>query len=690
MYDFKELNDKEFELLTRDLLQKELCLRLETFSPGKDQGIDCLHNIDNNLDIVVQCKHYANSNFSVLFNKLKKEELKKIKKLQPQRYILVTSLSLTLNNKQKIIELFGGYIKNTSDIIDNNSLNNFLNDYPEIKKNYSKLWIKDSDYIENLINRQTHNKSRYKLKNIKYCLNIFVPTQSFIDAKKKLLENNYVIITGIQGTGKTTLANVLSWEYINEDYDFIYITDVNEGWKLFNENKKQIFYYDDFLGSTRLETLKRNEDNELIDFINVIKHENDKKFILTSRDYILNDAEKKSEKFYRANFVIQKIQETDFSDDIKKEIYKKHIISSTLPDDYKTELLKEKNIKAIALHKNYSPRIIEYITNIDNLKAHGVCCVNCCKQLSTFLLDNPIELWKHPFYEVLDNTGRAFLYTLHTFEGKYEDCFEIFEKAVSSALSVMFGETLTGKTFNDTLHFLDGFFINIDEDYSISFKNPSIIDFLDYECDKNNLWAVLIDFSIYSDQLDWLYYERISHEEENEWYEKLIMKFTNPKFYESLSEQDLRENLGKIISLPNDIKSNVYDKYITEFLNYIILQNLIDVNDILEYIEYVESYNMPVNSAVLNFFIEFCYPIFKKINYNEEISREECELVCAIVVRYIEQISVSQNSRIKHEIFINMDNLRKKAQQFIDIDNPNNIQSIYADNLIDYTSVPQV
>lgn len=690
MYDFKELNDKEFELLTRDLLQKELCLRLETFSPGKDQGIDCLYNIDNNLDIVVQCKHYANSNFSVLFNKLKKEELKKIKKLQPQRYILVTSLSLTLNNKQKIIELFGGYIKNTSDIIDNNSLNNFLNDYPEIKKNYSKLWIKDSDYIENLINRQTHNKSRYKLKNIKYCLNIFVPTQSFIDAKKKLLENNYVIITGIQGTGKTTLANALSWEYINEDYDFIYITDVNEGWKLFNENKKQIFYYDDFLGSTRLETLKRNEDIELIDFINVIKHENDKKFILTSRDYILNDAEKKSEKFYRANFVIQKIQETDFSDDIKKEIYKKHIISSTLPNDYKTELLKEKNIKAIALHKNYSPRIIEYITNIDNLKAHGVCCVNCCKQLSTFLLDNPVELWKHPFYEVLDNTGRAFLYTLHTFEGKYEDCFEIFEKAVSSALSVMFGETLTGKTFNDTLHFLDGFFINIDEDYSISFKNPSIIDFLDYECDKNNLWGVLIDFSIYSDQLDWLYYERISHEEENEWYEKLIMKFTNPKFYESLSEQDLRENLGKIISLPNDIKSNVYDKYITEFLNYIILQNLIDVNDILEYIEYVESYNMPANSAVLNFFIEFCYPIFKKINYNEEISREECELVCAIVVRYIEQISVSQNSRIKHAIFINMDNLRKKAQQFIDTDNPNNIQSIYADNLIDYTSVPQV
>lgn len=119
------------------------------------------------------------------FNKLKKEELKKVKKIQPQRYILVTSLSLTLNNKQKIIDLFGGFIKNTSDVIDNNSLNNLLNDYPEIKKNYLKLWIKDSDYIEYLLNRQTHNKSKYKLKDIKNCLNIFVQTPSFADALKK-------------------------------------------------------------------------------------------------------------------------------------------------------------------------------------------------------------------------------------------------------------------------------------------------------------------------------------------------------------------------------------------------------------------------------------------------------------------------------------------------------------------------
>ena len=686
MYDFKELDNKEFELITRDLLQEEFGINFQTFAAGKDQGIDCLFSVDNNYEIVVQCKHYRNSNFSVLFNKLKKEELKKIKRIKPKRYILVTSLDLTLNNKQKILELFEGLIKDLSDIIDFNSLNNLLNNFPQVKKNYLKLWIKDSDYLEHLLGRQTHNKSKIKLKNIKKCLNIFVQTPSFKEASKKLEEKNYIIITGSQGLGKTTLANVLSWKYINEGYEFLAISDVNEGWNLLEENRKQIFYYDDFLGSTQLETFRRNEDSDLIDFIEAIINDDNKKFILTSRDYILKDAESKSEKFYRANFVTQNVQESDFSSDIKKEIYIKHIKESRLPDDFKTELLKEKNVKSISLHKNYTPRIIEYITNIDNLKAHGAGCANCCKQLSKFLLDNPTELWKHPFYEVLDNTKRAFLYTLYTFDGKYEGDSITFEKAVNSALYTMFGENLSGATFNNDLHFLDGFFINIDENYCITFKSPSIIDFLDYECNKNNLWETLIDFSMFYEQLDWLYYERIDYENENELLEKLVIKFTNPELFTKLSNEDFYENIGKMISLIDSIKSNVYDKYLFRLLTHERVR-MLSTYEILELIEYLEPFNMPQNSVVLEFFINYCYPIFNKLEAKENITGDECELVCAVIVRYIQQIQMSSNIKIKQKLFINMDNLIEAAKEFVKNDNPNDLQSIYADNLLDYTSV---
>ena len=118
----------------------------------------------------------------------------------------------------------------------------------------------------------------------------------------------------------------------------------------------------------------------------------------------------------------------------------------------------------------------------------------------------------------------------------------------------MFGENLSGTTFNNALYFLDGFFINIDENYCIAFKSPSIIDFLDYECNKNNLWETLIDFSKIYEQLDWLYYERIDYENENELLEKLVIKFTNPELFTKLSNEDFYENIGKMISLIDSIK----------------------------------------------------------------------------------------------------------------------------------------
>ena len=278
------------------------------------------------------------------------------------------------------------------------------------------------------------------------------------------------------------------------------------------------------------------------------------------------------------------------------------------------------------------------------------------------------------------------MYTLYTFDGKYEGDSITFERAVNSALYTMFGENLSGTTFNNALHFLDGFFINIDENYCITFKSPSIIDFLDYECNKNNLWETLIDFSMFYEQLDWLYYERIDYENENELLEKLVIKFTNPELFTKLSNENFYENIGKMISLIDSIKSNVYDKYLFRLLTHERVR-MLSTYKILELIEYLEPFNMPQNSVVLEFFINYCYPIFNKLEAKENITRDECELVCAVIVRYIQQIQMSSNIKIKQKLFINMDNLIEAAKEFVKNDNPNDLQSIYADNLLDYTSV---
>ena len=91
-YDFSTLNDKEFEELTKDLLNSELKLDLRSFPRGRDKGIDLRKSTDLNKNyIVVQVKHFINSKYSLLKTKLFNEELEKVKKLNPDRYLIATS-----------------------------------------------------------------------------------------------------------------------------------------------------------------------------------------------------------------------------------------------------------------------------------------------------------------------------------------------------------------------------------------------------------------------------------------------------------------------------------------------------------------------------------------------------------------------------------------------------------------------
>src|SRR5690606_15137046 len=112
-YDFLILSSFEFEILSRDLLQKELVCTFESFTSGKDGGIDFRHTTDENGKIILQSKRY--NGYGSLYNDLKKEVIK-AKSLNPDRYILTTSVGLTPGNKESIIKLFEGLITNTSDI----------------------------------------------------------------------------------------------------------------------------------------------------------------------------------------------------------------------------------------------------------------------------------------------------------------------------------------------------------------------------------------------------------------------------------------------------------------------------------------------------------------------------------------------------------------------------------------------
>ncbi|MCK1587229.1 restriction endonuclease [Bradyrhizobium sp. 169] len=114
-YDFSSLSHPDFESLCLDLAGAHADLRFEAFSPGPDGGIDGRHAKANELTIL-QVKHYRGSSFSDLKRAMRHEQ-DSIETLQPTRYILATSHSLTPDNKAALAEIIGCPLQSESDIL---------------------------------------------------------------------------------------------------------------------------------------------------------------------------------------------------------------------------------------------------------------------------------------------------------------------------------------------------------------------------------------------------------------------------------------------------------------------------------------------------------------------------------------------------------------------------------------------
>ena len=72
MFNLESLNDYEFEILCKDILEKILDIELYTFAKGRDGGID-ICDAKTYPTIIAQAKHYYKSSFQQLLSSLKKE-----------------------------------------------------------------------------------------------------------------------------------------------------------------------------------------------------------------------------------------------------------------------------------------------------------------------------------------------------------------------------------------------------------------------------------------------------------------------------------------------------------------------------------------------------------------------------------------------------------------------------------------
>lgn len=478
-YDFLSLSPYEFESLSRDLLQKHLNCHLESFSSGADNGIDLRYCSDGN-NLIIQCKRYKE--FSTLYSALKKEH-EKVQLLAPTRYIVVTSVDLTPHRKERIFNLFQPYILEKEDIFGRDDLNNLISKYPDIEKNNYKLWLSSINILQEIINRNIVNQSRFVLDDIRDNLKVYVENDSYFEAVRILEEEKYVIISGIPGIGKTTLAEIIVYNLLaNGVEEFIFLSDsIKEGYDMFDNEKSQVFLFDDFLGSNFLmNSLRTNEDSSIIRFISKIQRSSNKYLIFTTREYILNQAKIKYELFDNADFAKCIIDLSKYTKLAKAKILYNHLFFYEVPIEYVNQLNQQKYIFKILEHRNYNPRIVEAVTK--NKIWDNISPVEFPSYIyNTF--ENPELIWKHTFENGIQQKSRIILYVLLILGGscEYDKLFDevsSFTKGTGNNYSANY----TRLSFKNCIKELENTFIGISTNASsgsnITYQNPSIQDFI--------------------------------------------------------------------------------------------------------------------------------------------------------------------------------------------------------------------
>lgn len=474
------LSDIEFERLVADLLAAETGERYERFGVGPDGGVD-LRLTKEGATEIVQCKHYVRSSFSQL-RAAAKDEAAKLRRLDPapDSYRFVTSQSLTVEKKGKLMAALEGWVEETGMVWGAETIEDLLDAHPEVERSHVKLWLASSAQLERLLNAATMNRSNDLIERVTYALPRYVHTGRFHDAREMLEKEGVCLIAGEPGIGKTTLAQMLLLDSAGRDFDALHVSqDIGEAWEALAD-RPQAFYYDDFLGRVGL-GLGKNEDQRLVDLIaRAHRNPDQTRLILTTREYILRGAVQLYETFDRAELNHKRflLALPDYSRYERGLVLYNHLYhSKVMKDGWIAEIVDSEAYIKIVDHKNYSPRLIEFITGhtkpreLERIDGDWL-------EFAFESLDHPEEIWKRAFEVDLTELQQAIVLCLVSFGGPVEvEDLRVAVRGHCAAAGMYFSDS----EFDLSLEVLELSFLSFGRAGTVptvDVANPSISDFV--------------------------------------------------------------------------------------------------------------------------------------------------------------------------------------------------------------------
>ncbi|MBB6562971.1 hypothetical protein HNP48_005688 [Acidovorax soli] len=481
-YNYDALSPQDFEEIARDLLQAEWGVAIEAFKSGRDGGIDLRYATSPQSSIVVQCKHYFQSGFAALLRHLKASELPKIIRVNPARYVLVTSVPLSPANKDAIMEALAPHIKSTADVIGVDDLDGLLARHPAVERSNFKLWLTSTSVLERIMHNAEICQTEFEVQRIRRKLPLFVQNNAYPRARQILDANRIIVISGAPGIGKTTLAELLLYSNLEEGYQPVVMAgDISEGKKLYRHEEKQVFYYDDFLGQTflgdRRDYFGRNQDKAVVDFMEMVQSSPYSRFILTTREHILGGAIQLSERLNSSTVVRDRVvlELGDYNFGDRARMVYNHLYFSTLSRAHKDEMLRDKFYLHVIKHPHFNPRLIEWLASLQRVNDVAP---PFYQQFVKDLLRDPTKIWGHAFRNDIPESGKSLLLVLYTvYAANDVKEFEVVFNKFHSARAEKYHFKCSPLDFKEALRLLEGAFVVIDFD-NVDFLNPSVKDYV--------------------------------------------------------------------------------------------------------------------------------------------------------------------------------------------------------------------
>ncbi|MEJ3742846.1 restriction endonuclease [Actinomycetes bacterium KLBMP 9797] len=504
MHAFENLSDYDFEQLVADLLSAEWGIAVDLFPRGRDGGVDLRAlgptgpplDLGDGDELVVQCKHRPLGAYSSISATIARDACNPIVE-QASRYIIATSARLIRANKDKIVSLFDGKI-DVRDIIAREDIEGLLRRHPSVERANLKLWLTSTAALQAIGARTETLRSAALRSELERLRSTFVETAVVRRANEILRRHGVCILTGPPGVGKTATASVLLLKAMADGFlPVAAIGDVRELEDQVVPGEKQVLFFDDFLGKTRLDAkLRKGEDGELVRLMHHVERDESKLFILTTRDYILQQARISYEKLGDELVDVAKVavDARGLSSPERAHILFNQLYFSPIRSLAAGAADAGSRYERLAHHRNFNPRLIE-VAIMSIVRSSGLStrtrhsaedrtqiplAIDVPRRISE-ALDAPENLWNHVLRNQISRLELDLLPTLWSFGSALVLVEDLF-RAVGSLQQVR-GRTIRSIDFEGGLHVLDGDLVQVERSAglsvtTVSFANPGVLDAL--------------------------------------------------------------------------------------------------------------------------------------------------------------------------------------------------------------------